>query len=91
MRIVIFVPSNVHSLELAGLMDVFAEANARAAETFYEVTVVAEDDRPIRCGSGLRVLPDLAYRREPERPRHASRGRQRRRSQCAQAGRSSTG
>lgn len=62
MRIVIFVPSNVHSLELAGLMDVFAEANARAAEIFYEVIVVAEDEaRPIRCGSGLKVLPDLGY------------------------------
>ncbi len=61
-KIVIFVPSNVHSLELAGLMDVFAEANARAAEAFYEVTIVAEDDaRPIRCGSGLRVLPDLGF------------------------------
>lgn len=61
-RIVIFVPSNVHSLELAGLMDVFAEANARAAEIFYEVIIVAEDEaRPIRCGSGLKVLPDLSY------------------------------
>ncbi|SFC49473.1 Transcriptional regulator GlxA family, contains an amidase domain and an AraC-type DNA-binding HTH domain [Bosea sp. CRIB-10] len=62
MRIIIFVPSNVHSLELAGLMDVFAEANARAAGAFYEVGVVAEEDRPIRCGSGLRVLPDSDYR-----------------------------
>lgn len=62
MRIVIFSPVDVHSLELAGLMDVFAEANSRASETFYEVTLVAEEDRPIRCGSGLRVLPDAAYR-----------------------------
>lgn len=62
MRIIIFVPADVHSLELAGLMDVFAEANARAAETFYEVAIVAEDEaRPIRCGSGLKVLPDLGY------------------------------
>jgi transcriptional regulator GlxA family with amidase domain len=51
----------VHSLELAGLTDLFAEANARAAETFYEVAIVAEDDRPILCGSGLRVLPDAAF------------------------------
>lgn len=68
MRIVIFAPSNVHSLELAGLMDVFAEANSRAAETFYEVSVVAEDDRPILCGSGLTVLPDLAYLASPSGP-----------------------
>jgi transcriptional regulator GlxA family with amidase domain len=61
MRIVIFVPTNVHSLELAGLMDVFAEANARTAEMFYDVLIVAEHDRPIRCGSGLRVLPDCDF------------------------------
>lgn len=61
MQVVIFAPSNAHSLELAGLTDVFAEANARAAETFYEVTIVAEEDRAIRCGSGLRILPDSAY------------------------------
>ena len=61
MRIVIYSPSNVHSLELAGLMDVFADANAHAAETFYDVNIVAEQDSPIRCGSGLRVLPDSAY------------------------------
>lgn len=68
MQIVIFVPSNVHSLELAGLMDVFAEANGRAAETFYEVTIVAENEHPIRCGSGLRVLPDASYRASPDSP-----------------------
>lgn len=61
MRIVIFAPSNVHSLELAGLMDVFAEANARIAEQFYEVEIVGEQDRPIICGSGLKVLPDSKY------------------------------
>lgn len=61
MQVVIFVPSNLHSLELAGLMDVFAEANVRAADTIYDVTVVAEEDRPIRCASGMRVLPDATY------------------------------
>ena len=61
MRILIFVPADVHSLELAGLTDVFVEANARAGMKFYEVTIVAEDDRTIRCASGLRVLPDCAF------------------------------
>jgi len=61
MRIVIFVPPDVHSLELAGLMDVFAEANARTASTFYEVDIATEDERVIRCASGLRVLPDLTF------------------------------
>jgi transcriptional regulator GlxA family with amidase domain len=68
MRIVIFVPTDVHSLELAGLMDVFAEANARVGKTFYEVAIVAEDDRTIRCASGLRVLPDCAFDAYPGCP-----------------------
>ncbi len=68
MRVVIFSPSNVHSLELAGLMDVFAEANARAEEAFYDVAIVAEDDRPIHSGSGLTVLPDAAYLAVPDGP-----------------------
>ena len=41
MQVVIFAPSNVHALELAGLTDVFAEANARTAESFYDVMIVA--------------------------------------------------
>lgn len=68
MRIVIFVPADVHSLELAGLMDVFAEANARLGKIFYDVAVVAEDDRMIRCASGLRVLPDCAFDMYPSTP-----------------------
>jgi transcriptional regulator GlxA family with amidase domain len=68
MRVVIFAPTNVHALELAGLADVFAEANERAGQTHYDVTITAQDDRPIRCGSGLRVLPDVAYRASPGHP-----------------------
>lgn len=68
MRIVIFVPQDVHSLELAGLMDVFAEANARAETSVYDVAVVAEDDRTVRCASGLRVLPDFAFETCPASP-----------------------
>jgi len=49
MRIVIFVPADVHCLELAGLMDVFAKANTRVDTPIYEVTIVAEGDRTIRC------------------------------------------
>lgn len=58
MRIVIFAPANVHSLELAGLVDVFAEANSRMATRFYDVAIVASEAGPILCGSGMRVLPD---------------------------------
>jgi transcriptional regulator GlxA family with amidase domain len=68
MRIVIFVPADVHSLELAGLMDVFAEANARAGKVFYDVAVVAEHVGTLRCASGLRVLPDHPFDAYPDSP-----------------------
>ncbi len=68
MRVVIFVPPNVHSLEVAGLTDVFSEANARAGEPIYEVVVVAEDERPIVCGSGLRLIPDASFRTVTDSP-----------------------
>lgn len=68
MRVVIFVPADVHSLELAGLMDVFAEANARSGTIFYEVSIIGETDRVIRCASGLRVLPDFAFDTCPHLP-----------------------
>jgi transcriptional regulator GlxA family with amidase domain len=68
MQVSIFVPKNVHSLELAGLMDVFAEANAYAAKKFYDVSIIAEDSSPIRCGSGMRVLPDSDYKASPDAP-----------------------
>jgi transcriptional regulator GlxA family with amidase domain len=67
-QVTIFAPADVHSLELAGLMDVFAEANARVAEAFYKVSLVAEEDCPIRCGSGLRVVPDSDYLASPTNP-----------------------
>lgn len=68
MRIAIFVPKDVHYLELAGIMDVFAEANARINDVRYEVAIVVEDDRTIRCASGLRVVPDCAYDAYPGSP-----------------------
>lgn len=68
MRIAIFVPADVHSLELAGLTDVFAEANARVGRVCYDVAVVAEHDSIIRCASGLRVLPDYQFDAYPESP-----------------------
>ncbi|GLQ38759.1 transcriptional regulator [Rhizobium albus] len=68
MRIVIFVPADVHSLELAGLMDVFAEANAHAGKIFYEVDILTEEDGAIRCASGLRVLPDYRFDAYPNIP-----------------------
>jgi transcriptional regulator GlxA family with amidase domain len=58
-NIVIFAPTDVHALEIASVMDVFNEANARAAPTpLYALTFVAERQDSIRCASGLRIIPD---------------------------------
>ncbi|WP_181708277.1 GlxA family transcriptional regulator [Chthonobacter rhizosphaerae] len=68
MQVWIFVPTNVHSLEVAGLMDVFAEANTPAGQRFYDVRIIAEETRPICCGSGMRLLPDSDYKALPGAP-----------------------
>lgn len=58
-HIVIFAPIDVHALEIAGVMDVFNEANAQAdPDTLYMLTLVAERREPIRCASGLKIIPD---------------------------------
>jgi transcriptional regulator GlxA family with amidase domain len=62
MQIVIFVPQGAHSLEISGPLDVFAEANLRSKRVRYDVRVVAEDDGPIVCESGLRIVPDATIR-----------------------------
>lgn len=57
-EIVIFAPSDVHALEIASVMDVFNEANTQAKANLYAMTFVAEQRDPIRCASGLRIIPD---------------------------------
>lgn len=60
-NIVIFAPADVHALEIASVMDVFNEANAQSDPTIlYTMTFVAERRDPIRCASGLRIVPDLS-------------------------------
>lgn len=60
-NIVIFAPTDVHALEIASVMDVFNEANEQAAPAArYALTLVAERRDPIRCASGLQIIPDLS-------------------------------
>lgn len=56
--VTIFVPADVHSLEISGVMDAFQEANHHYGHAVYETCVVAETQDPIRCASGLRIVPD---------------------------------
>ncbi|MBV8593713.1 MAG: GlxA family transcriptional regulator [Caulobacteraceae bacterium] len=58
--VVLYVPADVHGLEVASVLDVFNEANARARSTLYTMTVVGERRTNIRCSSGLVIVPDLS-------------------------------
>lgn len=57
-EIVIFAPADVHALEIASVMDAFNEANTQAKADLYAMTCVAEQPNPIRCASGLKIVPD---------------------------------
>lgn len=59
-NVTIFAPYDVHSLEISGAMDAFYEANRNAGQPLYELCVAAETKGPIRCASGLRIMPDRA-------------------------------
>lgn len=60
MNIVIYVPAGVHSLEVSGPEDVFAEANLQSdGAARYKIRVVSERNEPILCNSGLRIMPDM--------------------------------
>ncbi len=56
--IVILAMPGVQLLDVAGPMDVFAEANAQAGRTIYRTRIVATQPGPIVCSSGARLMPD---------------------------------
>jgi transcriptional regulator GlxA family with amidase domain len=59
MRVAVFLPPGAHALEIAGPLDVFAEASRQlGGAPAYVVNVVATGPGLIECASGLRVLPD---------------------------------
>lgn len=51
-------------LDLAGPLDVFAEANIQAGRDAYALSVLATEDGPIASSSGVRVLPDHVVGRD---------------------------
>lgn len=56
--VTLFAPRDVHSLEISGVMDAFHEANRQHGAALYDLRVVAETLAPVRCASGLQILPD---------------------------------
>ena len=57
-NVTVFAPADVHSLEISGIMDALHEANRYGGRSLYDVCVVAESSEPIRCASGLQIVPD---------------------------------
>jgi transcriptional regulator GlxA family with amidase domain len=58
MLIAFFIPPGGHTLEFAGPGDVFVEANRQLGRALYDISYLSEEERPLSCLSGLRVLPD---------------------------------
>ena len=66
MRVIIFVPPQVHLLEIAGVRDALFEANERMdLGACYEVQVVAEAAGPMATASGQCFLPDATIADAP--------------------------
>jgi transcriptional regulator GlxA family with amidase domain len=60
-RIALLVPPGAHGLEIAGIGEVFDEANRQIhGPPAYELVRVAAETAPIRCSCGLTILPDCA-------------------------------
>ena len=59
MLITIVALPDAHAIEIAGLRDTFNEAKLSSNnEALYQTHIVCEQDGPLRCSSGLRLLPD---------------------------------
>ena len=61
-KVVLVVHSGVQALDVAGPLDVFAEANAFIAEACrYETLLVARDRSPLRASNNMQLVPDLSF------------------------------
>ena len=55
--VAMFVYDGVQALDVAGPIDVFAEANRNVAdEDRYEIVLVAEGREPVRTSNGTRII-----------------------------------
>src|SRR5690348_4447991 len=64
--VVIVALPGVQLLDVAGPLDVFAEANVQAGYAVYRLLVAAAEPGPIRSSSGVRVMPDRIIDRDFE-------------------------
>jgi transcriptional regulator GlxA family with amidase domain len=56
--IAIVAMQDVQLLDVSGPLDVFAEANVQFGEPAYNLRIVAGAPGPVRCSSGVRLVPD---------------------------------
>ncbi|WP_334151000.1 GlxA family transcriptional regulator [Hyphomicrobium sp.] len=61
-KVAIAIHDGVQALDVAGPIDVFAEANAFVdAEEGYEVTLVGASRNPVRASNGMQIVADLTF------------------------------
>jgi transcriptional regulator GlxA family with amidase domain len=61
MLVTIFCPTNVHLLEIAGVLDALFEASCKTRSGRpYQVRVVTEHGTPMESASGVRFVPDAS-------------------------------
>lgn len=61
-KVVIAIHPGVQALDVAGPIDVFAEANGYvAADDRYETLLVAADRAPLRASNGMQIVADLTF------------------------------
>ncbi|WP_426613151.1 GlxA family transcriptional regulator [Bradyrhizobium sp. McL0616] len=66
--VVIVALPGVQLLDVAGPLDVFAEANVQAGHTAYVLFVAGAAPGPIRSSSGVRLMPDRIIDRDFQEP-----------------------
>ncbi|MFT8670338.1 GlxA family transcriptional regulator [Acetobacter orientalis] len=66
-RVGIIALPGVQMLDVAGPLDVFAEANTQSGRNEYTLHVIGLSAQPIRSSSGMRILPDYVISGEMER------------------------
>ena len=60
--VAILIHDGVQALDVAGPLDVFAEANGFVeADQGYDITVIGPEARPLRSSNGMTLTPDLSF------------------------------
>ncbi len=60
--VAIVIHDGVQALDVAGPLDVFAEANGFIGEEdAYDITVIGREVRPMRASNGLSMIPDMSF------------------------------